>query len=160
MSEFDKSEIEGRNLFATLFPKYTKEYSPEKYSWWDVSGYTVSTPYVAELKQRTGKHDQYDTVMLQADKYDNLKSYTLQSGIQTFYVCFYSDATLIYNIDKIDLSTVQKETKMLPANTAEDNGYKPKDIIWLPIADAKIISRGYKKLNNNANYNYINSTIC
>lgn len=151
MSEFEKSEIEGRAYFDALYPKYTKDYSQQQYSWYDVSGYTVSkelvdAPYVAELKKRNCSHNDYDTVMLQADKYENLKNYTLQSGIQTFYICFYQDKTLVFNIDKIDLSKVQRETKMLPLTTAESNGYVPKDIIYLPIADAKILSRGYKYL--------------
>ncbi|MES2062753.1 MAG: hypothetical protein V4456_12585 [Bacteroidota bacterium] len=151
MSEFEKSEIEDRTFFDVLFPKYIKDYSKDKYSWWDVSGHTVSTeiadvPYVAELKQRTCTHNEFDTVMLQQDKYDNLKNYTIQTGIQTFYICFYSDRTLVFNIDKIDQTKVVKESKMLPVNTAEDNGYKRKEVMYLSITEAKILSRGYKKL--------------
>ncbi|TFF34404.1 hypothetical protein [Mucilaginibacter psychrotolerans] len=151
MNEYEKSELEGRAFFEVLYPNYVKDFSKDKYSWWDVSGYTVSNeiadvPYVAELKKRGFEHDYHPTVMLQVDKYENLKNYTLQSGIKTFYVCFYSDRTLVFNIDKIDPMKVVKESKMLPVNTAEDNGYKLKEVMYLPITDAKILSRGYKTL--------------
>lgn len=151
MSEYDKAEQEGRQYFHQLFPKYTKDYSKDKFSFWDVSGYTVSNeiadvPYVAELKKRGCEHDYYDTVMLEVSKYDALKSYTVQSGIKTFYVNIFSDKSLIFNIDNINLSNVVRESKMLPATSAEDKGYKLKEVLYLPITDAKILSRGYKKL--------------
>jgi hypothetical protein len=160
MNDFTRLEELGRTCFQNAYPNYTKDYSTKKYDWYDVSGYTTSDatqlktsqPYVAEIKVRENlKHDSYDTVMLEVQKYENLINYTLQSGIPSFYFCVYKDKTLVANISSIEVDKIVRKDWWLPVYTAADDGNKLKDIYEVPLKYFKVLNKGVNELNEKRN---------
>jgi hypothetical protein len=156
MDGFTQAEELGRKCWAATFPKYEVDFSSDKYSWWDVSGYTAtntanlqeSQPYIAEIKVREGiKHDRYDTVLLEVQKYDSLINYTLQSGIPSFYYCTYLDKTLVCNLSHLKLNDITKAEWWLPVHTKDESGFKMKDIYEVPLKYFTKINKGYKELS-------------
>lgn len=158
----EKAERIGRAYFDLTYPNYEKHYSTDTYDWWDVSGHTSTNtnslrtpqPYIAEIKLRDNRLEEYQTILMEKFKYEKLLEYTKQSGIASFYINYFFDANIIINVSKIDLSRCVEEIKILPEySMTGQKKYVKKPVILIPQNDFIVNNNGQNKLHKIINAN-------
>lgn len=123
MSEYQKAEEKGRELFKTFAEQkeltiihFTDHYSP-----YDVLFVSGGTEWLGEIKVRHCSQSKYETYILEKSKVDNIKNHFPSKNIM--YINFFNDNTeLIWDITNLDLPI---HKKYLPKTTAT----KTKNII-------------------------------
>ncbi|MES2265575.1 MAG: hypothetical protein V4520_02365 [Bacteroidota bacterium] len=149
MSEYDIEELKGRNYYSMLYPKVLTDFSPlESKAVWDCSGSTLTNDWLGEIKIRYQLVDKFSTSFLEAKKYQALKELADKLNLVMFYFNVYADATLVYNLSKLPVSSYEITSEYCPVATSEDaRGYTFKDMINLPKEMvSRKINRGFTKL--------------
>lgn len=149
MSNYDIEEAKGRSYYSMLYPKVLTDFSPlESKAVWDCSGSTLTNDWLGEIKIRYQSVDKFPTSFLEAKKYQALKELADKLNLVMFYINVYADATLVYNLSKLPVSSYEITSEYCPVATSEDaRGYTFKDMINLPKEMvSRKINRGFTKL--------------
>ena len=97
--------------------------------------------YVAELKNRSPKYEQYDEYILEKDKYDRVMSWKhrLQAA-GALYCNFFGNTAYIFNLDNPDITTRPTKAYMNDV-TARSRSYKvQKDVYYINKSLAKKVT--------------------
>ncbi len=115
MSEFEKSEQEGRELFKKLANQLNLQiiHFTEHYDCYDVLFVSGGTEWIGEIKKRECNSNKYPNYILEKKKVDSIKS-TFPSK-KIMYINFFDDTTLMWDITNINQKVY---TKYLPKTTA------------------------------------------
>lgn len=95
-----------------------------------------NTSIVLEYKRRSMSVTQYDTVLIEKIKYDNLREASRLFNAPAFYVCDYDEAVLIFQLD----FTTEGELDYIDMPVNRQNHYLiRKPVYHLPTMKADII---------------------
>lgn len=89
--------------------------------------------YAVEIKVRDEKYKDYPTHMLEQGKLNGMIDYKNTNGLDVMmYANFFGDYLYLYRLD----NKYDTESLRLVRTTAENNGYRNKEIIWLDVSNA------------------------
>lgn len=147
MTEFEKAEIKGRNLFKEVLQSMgVADWQPTLDLYNRVDGYFTRNDRkaVVEIKGRTKRYESFDTHLMEVDKYDAIVADAKSNGIKSaFYACFFGeDALYLYNVGLIKNHS-DKEKMWCPKTTASQSEYCLKDCYMIH----KDIAQVYIKIN-------------
>lgn len=144
----EKQEEKFYQLLKTVLPKINLERDTHsKFAYGDVlgTGTTTGDLFIFEGKIRDGhRSDEWETALLENMKKEHILANYPDK--RHFYVCVYpEDQNMVFfDLDKIDWSKVERETKWCEKNTASkkcgnSQGKVPKDNWYIPIIDGNLI---------------------
>ena len=131
MTEFEKAEIKGRNLFKEVLQSMgVADWQPTLDLYDRVDGYFTRNDRkaVVEIKGRTKRYESFDTHLMEVDKYNAIVADAHSNGIKhAFYACFFGEDTLyLYNVGYIK-SNSDKDKVWCPRTTAANSDFCWKD---------------------------------
>lgn len=136
MSNFQKTEDIGREKFQSWLEAIKATdivYTEDKYCAVDCTFKYNNTSYAVEIKVRDVKYKDYPTHMLEQGKLNGMIDYKNTNGLDVMmYANFFGDYLYLYRLD----NKYDTESLRLVRTTAEDNGYRSKEIIWLDASNA------------------------
>ena len=136
MSNFQRTENIGREKFSSWLDaiKATDiQFTEDEYCAVDCTFKYNNISYAVEIKVRDERYKDYPTHMLEQGKLNGMIDYKNANGLDVMiYANFFGDYLYLYKLgNKYDT-----ESLMLARTTAEDNGYRSKEIIWLSSSTA------------------------
>jgi hypothetical protein len=128
MTTFEQKENHGRETFSLFCEQQSwcrvKNYAKDKYSHWDVAYTSGSTLMIGEIKVRSEyESNTYAEWYLEVDKYENLlkiQQKTAKNTTITYINHFKDNITLIWDLNSLDLSKLNKVVRKLPKNNESD----------------------------------------
>jgi hypothetical protein len=130
MGNYVKDDEKGRIIFDAFCKQETwckvNKYAKNDYSKWDVSYYSGNTAMLGEIKKRKYESTAYGTWFLQEDKYialTNTQTKLKQNGkdVKLTYINFFTDnITQVWELDKIDMTKLEKKNVLLQVNDYDD----------------------------------------
>ena len=146
--EFQIKELIGRIKCLETIPKSNLGFSEGVYDCYDafILNDDGEIKTIIEIKDRTIESWEYDETILEYKKYTRMIEYGKKNGIKYIYymVHFSDDLTAMWRLDK--LKDPKVITKKNPKETvSSEREMINKQIILLPIDDAKIIYRGFSR---------------
>lgn len=140
MTKFEQAELKCRELFKEVLESLNiNTWNPTTDMYNRVDGYFTKDDKqaVVEIKGRTKYYEQFDTHLMEVDKYKAIVKDAQSKGIKcAYYACFFGDNTLyLYNVGIIKNNS-DVEQKWCPKTTAENSDYcwKPCYMIHKEIA--------------------------
>lgn len=134
---FKESEQKGREKFRKVLENnkaytITYQFSEDEYNHIDcfLSGRSISA---VEIKDRDTIHSTtYPDSLIEHTKLIALKRAYQISGYTPYYCVFYQDCFYLWDLNKIDLMQVKRDTLKCPKTTCGDNTYIDKVVYHLP----------------------------
>lgn len=151
MDKFQESENEGRRIFESLLKqsRTAKNWNPtiNKYDFVDGFFELKDKKIVVEIKIRDRKYADYQTHLMQIDKYMNLTKAKIDNSCSNgIYVnIFGNDLIYVYDLKNINASNCKLTDRYANNTTAIDTGKRWKKFYEIPVRYAQIFKRDEDK---------------
>lgn len=151
MDKFQESENESRRIFESLLKqsRTAKNWNPtiNKYDFVDGFFELKDKKIVVEIKIRDRKYANYQTHLMQIDKYMNLTKAKIDNSCSNgIYVnIFGNDLIYVYDLKYINASNCKLTDRYANNTTAIDTGKRWKKFYEIPVRYAQIFKRDEDK---------------
>lgn len=142
--KFNEAELKGREKFKTFCDNQEWctliKFDENKYGAYDVAFLSGETKMIGELKDREYNSTTFDSWICEKEKLERIQAKVKKrKDIKVMYINTFTDDKILF-WDITNYAPKKYYKKVLPKNTAEDNGDKEKDIFYLP-TDKSIVNK-------------------
>ncbi|MCP4761440.1 MAG: hypothetical protein GY870_06635 [archaeon] len=142
--KFNEAELKGREKFKTFCDNQDwctlVKFDENKYGAYDVAFLSGTTKMIGELKDREYKSTTFDSWICEKEKLERIQQKVKKrKDVKVMYINTFTDDKILF-WDITNYAPKKYYKKVLPKNTAEDNGDKEKDIFYLA-TDKSIVNK-------------------